>query len=335
MGRLLLFVAVSGVSVLSLLAQAPPAFRLGTFEAEGTTFVGLVTGEHVVRLDRALTPPPRDMNGLIAAYAQLKSQLQSLAIGAAQGKGEHVVARASLKVRPPILPETMLNAAVNYAEHAAEMKQGAPAKVPDSIPGVWQRAAGDKRHNPYLFPKLRSAIVADGEPIQLPPGRDRIDWECELAVVVGRQASRVPVDRAADYIFGYTLQNDVSDRAPRPDGRHGTDWLIGKSHDTFAPLGPFIVPREYVADPQKLAIRFTLNGQVMQDSNTDRMTHTVYELLSYASHILTLQPGDVISTGSPAGVGTARATPIYFKAGDRSVCTIESIGTLSNPVTAG
>jgi 2-keto-4-pentenoate hydratase/2-oxohepta-3-ene-1,7-dioic acid hydratase in catechol pathway len=211
---------------------------------------------------------------------------------------------------------------------------GAPARPPGPIPGIWQRKEGDTRHNPYLFLKSRSAVIADGETIRIPPGRDRIDWECELSVVVGRTASRVSVERAAEFIFGYTLQNDVSDRGGREDGRHGSDWLIGKSHDTFAPLGPFVVPREFVPDPQKLAIRFTLNGRVMQDSSTDRMTHSVAEVLSYASHIMTLSPGDVISTGSPAGVGTARSTPIYMKPGDVAVCSIERIGVLTNPVGA-
>jgi 2-keto-4-pentenoate hydratase/2-oxohepta-3-ene-1,7-dioic acid hydratase in catechol pathway len=128
--------------------------------------------------------------------------------------------------------------------------------------------------------------------------------------------------------------NDVSDRGGRADGRHGSDWQLGKSHDTFAPLGPYVVPRQFVPNPQKLAVKFTLNDTVMQDSNTDRMTHTVFELVEYASHMMTLYPGDLISTGSPAGVGTARATPVYFKPGDRSTCTIESIGTLRNPVEA-
>ena len=181
-------------------------------------------------------------------------------------------------------------------------------------------------------PKAKSAITGNGDPILLPPDRPQIDWECELNVVIGKAASRVKAEQAAEYIFGYTLQNDVSDRGGRPDARHGSDWLIGKSHDTFAPLGPFVVPRAFVPDPQKLAIKFTLNDKLMQDSNTDRMTHTVFELVEYASHILTLKPGDLISTGSPAGVGTARATPIYFKDGDTSTCTIERIGTLRNPV---
>jgi 2-keto-4-pentenoate hydratase/2-oxohepta-3-ene-1,7-dioic acid hydratase in catechol pathway len=202
------------------------------------------------------------------------------------------------------------------------------------IPGIWERAAGDTRHNPYLFPKLPAALVSDGEPIRLPPGRAQIDWECELAVVIGRTADHVAPARAREHIAGYTLQNDVSDRGGRSDGRHGSDWLVGKSHPTFAPLGPFIVPREFIPDPQTLRITFLLNGAVMQDSNTSRMVHTVDELVAYASNIVTLHPGDVISTGSPAGVGTAREKPVYMKHGDTSVCTIEKIGTLSNPVVA-
>jgi 2,4-didehydro-3-deoxy-L-rhamnonate hydrolase len=336
---LLVVLLLSGRLQPGIAAQGAVAYKLGTFEAGDARFVGVVVGDAVARLDQALERPPREMGEVIARYDELKPKLQEFAAAAA-GKGtrpKYVVGPAAVKVRPPILPGTMLNAAVNYIEHEKEMAgAGAlgapPAKPPDAIPGIWPRQPGDTRQNPYLFPKLRSAVIADGEAIRIPAGRDRIDWECELTIVVGKVASRVPVERAVDYIFGYTLENDVSDRGGRGDGRHGSDWLLGKSHDTFAPLGPFVVPREFVPDPQKLAITFTLNGKVMQDSNTSRMTHTVFELLSYASHILTLHPGDAIATGSPAGVGTARATPLYFKPGDQSVCTIESIGTLSNPV---
>jgi 2-keto-4-pentenoate hydratase/2-oxohepta-3-ene-1,7-dioic acid hydratase in catechol pathway len=161
-----------------------------------------------------------------------------------------------------------------------------------------------------------------------------VDWLCELSVVVSKTAARVPVNRAAEYIFGYTLQNDVSDRGGRADRRHGSDWFLQKNHDTFAPLGPFIVPKEFVPDPLNLGQKFTLSGNVMQDSNTSRMTHNMYDMLSYVSNIITLAPGDIIALGSPAGVGTARATPIYMKAGDVGVCTIEKIGTLTNPVVA-
>ncbi len=237
----------------------------------------------------------------------------------------------------------LLSTAVNYTEHALEMTGNSNTaataaavdpKVAQGIPGYWQRRSGDPRHNPYFFVKANSAITGHNDPIILPRGRERIDWECEMNIVIGRTAKHVTRDKAADYIFGYTLMNDVSDRGGRPDGRHGSDWQLGKSHDTFAPLGPYVVPRQFVANPQKLAIKFTLTGKVMQDSNTDRMTHNVFELVEYASHMMTLHPGDLISTGSPAGVGTARATPIYFKDGDTSTCTIESIGTLYNPVKA-
>ena len=133
------------------------------------------------------------------------------------------------------------------------------------------------------------------------------------------------MDRARDYIFGYTIENDVSDRGGRGDTRHGSDWLIAKSHDTFAPMGPFIVPKEFVPDPQKLKVTFKLNGQVMQDANTSLMIHTVFEQVSYASHILTLRPGDVIATGSPAGVGSARNPPIFRRRGiSRNAPTRES-----------
>jgi 2-keto-4-pentenoate hydratase/2-oxohepta-3-ene-1,7-dioic acid hydratase in catechol pathway len=345
MTRAVTCLAVIGLCSLAALesgAQSNTPFKLGSFQFAEAKVTGLVIDDRiVVRLDEADTAIPRDILTIISRYDELRPRLQAIANRIAQQPSSprppYVFDLKSVKVLPPVLPGTILNAAVNYTEHAQEMQRAATAAaaVPASIPGTWERRPGDTRHNPYLFLKARSAVIADGESIRIPPGRDRIDWECELAIVVGRAASRVPVERAAEYIFGYTLENDVSDRGGREDGRHGSDWLIGKSHDTFAPLGPFIVPREFVPDPQKLAIKFTLSGKVMQDSATDRMTHTVSELLSYASHIMTLSPGDVISTGSPAGVGTARATPIYMKPGDVAVCSIERIGVLTNPVAAG
>jgi 2-keto-4-pentenoate hydratase/2-oxohepta-3-ene-1,7-dioic acid hydratase in catechol pathway len=200
------------------------------------------------------------------------------------------------------------------------------------LPGLWTRASDDPRGNPFLFPKLRSSIIADGEPIVLPPGRGSIDFECELVAVIGRTAKRVAPGQAADYIFGYTAMTDVSDREDRADARYGSDWLISKSHDTFGPLGPFVVPAVFVGDPHRLALSYTLNGEVMQDATTALMTHNTFELLSYASHIATLQPGDLLGTGTPGGVGAARVPPVYLKSGDRGACTIETIGTLTNPV---
>jgi 2-keto-4-pentenoate hydratase/2-oxohepta-3-ene-1,7-dioic acid hydratase in catechol pathway len=328
-----------------------PLFKLGTFERQGRTLVGLVRAdETVVDVAAALATlekspsgkpvkAPSDMRDLIARYDELKDKLHAIATDPAVPKAA-VLARSTVKVRPPILdPVTMLNAAVNYTEHGNEMQARTPTPAPSaetlgSPPGLWQRRPDDTRPTPYLFLKPRSALIADGETIRIPPGRDKIDWECELVVVIGRRASHVPLEQVSDYVFGYTLENDVSDRGGRGDTRFGTDWLVGKAHDTFAPLGPFIVPKEFVPDAQKLGIRLTLSGTVMQDSSTARMTHGVYELLHYASNVMTLVPGDVISTGTPSGVGAGRNPQLFMKAGDVAVCTIDGVGTLTNPVAA-
>ncbi len=347
--------AGSAVTVLSAQAPATTSFKLGTFEQKDAPFVGVVLRDALVidlaAADAAMKPAPgiaapRDMKDLIVRYETgVRSRILELIArvnAAGADRPSWVVELSSLKTLPPIMyPQTMLNMAVNYREHAAEM--GAAASSPagpgaalpgtTSAPGIWERRPDDPRWNPYLFTKLPSAVIAAGEPIQLPAGRSQIDWECEMGVVIGARASRVSVDRARDYIFGYTIENDVSDRGGRGDTRHGSDWLIAKSHDTFAPMGPFIVPKEFVPDPQKLKVTFRLNGQVMQDANTSLMIHTVFEQVSYASHILTLRPGDVIATGSPAGVGSARNPPIFLKAGDVSECTYEGVGTLRNPVS--
>ena len=331
-------------------------FKLGTFERDGKRFVGIVLKDtlviDLVAADAALpgaklAAPIVDMKDAVARYDKdLRARVQTIVTQAqaASARPGYVIELASVKTLPPILyPSTMLNVAVNYREHGREMagRTTNPSGAPEpgtappgttSISGIWERRPDDARWNPYMFVKLPSAVIGAGDAIRLPPGRDKIDWECELGVVIGREARQVDVAKAADYIFGYTLENDVSDRGGRGDPRHGGDWLIAKSHDTFAPLGPFVVPKEFVADPQKLAIKFTLNGQLMQDSSTAAMIHDVYELVSYASHITTLRPGDVIATGTPPGVGSGRTPPVFLKPGDVGVCTYEGIGTLTNPV---
>ena len=341
-------------------AQTTTPYKLGTFELTGRGFVGIVLRESVVvdvaaahaaiRTPASTLAAPVDMKDLIVRYdAGLRARIVDIvrsvqAAGAA--RPPYAYDLRAVKILPPIVyPTTMLNVAVNYTEHDREMSQlgdqvtgqGTPTlgrALPGtrSAPGIWERTADDTRWNPYMFMKSPAAIIANGEAIRLPPGRAQVDWECELGVVIGRQATRVPVAEAPSYIFGYTIQNDVSDRGGRGDTRYGSDWVVSKNHDTFAPLGPFITPREFVADPQKLAIRFVLNEQVMQEANTSLMIHSVFEQVGYASSIMTLRPGDVIATGTPAGVGSARTPPVYFKAGDRSVCSYEGIGTLANPV---
>jgi 2-keto-4-pentenoate hydratase/2-oxohepta-3-ene-1,7-dioic acid hydratase in catechol pathway len=324
----------------------PEPYKLGMFRQGARMFVGLVVGDDlVVDLSRANVSAPATLKEVVVGWDQaMADRLGRLAAGARQQPPSFSYPLSQVTALPPIPdPGAMVMAARNYEEHAAEMAAtgrtaGTTAVVDENVragvPGIWTRRQDDPRGNPYLFTKLKSAITGNGDPIILPPGRRMIDWECELTVVVGKTARRVAVDQAQDYIFGYTMMNDVSDREDRPDARYGSDWLLGKSQDTFAPLGPFVVPAAFVPDPQNLAIKFTLNDQLMQDSTTKLMTHSAYELLAYASQLVTLHPGDLLATGTPAGVGTARVPPIYLKAGDRSVCTIEGIGTLSNPVEA-
>jgi 2-keto-4-pentenoate hydratase/2-oxohepta-3-ene-1,7-dioic acid hydratase in catechol pathway len=343
-------------------AQQPPTpFKLGTFELTGRTFVGIVLNESsvidfaaahaAVRTPPSTLAPPVDMKDLIVKYDGLRPRIADIirSVDAAGAKRPaYVHDLKALKVLPPIMfPTTMLNVAVNYAEHDVEMTRvrlGSPGQVAPtsggalpgttSAAGIWERRADDPRWNPYMFMKAPAAIIADGEAIRLPPGRDQVEWECELGVVIGRMASRVPIARALDYIFGYTLENDVSDRGGRGDTRYGSDWLVLKNHDTFAPMGPFITPKEFVRDAGKLTVRFSLNGKVLQEGNTSQMIHEIPEQIAYATNILTLRPGDVIATGTPPGAGSARTPPIFFKPGDRSVCTYEGVGTLSNPVMA-
>jgi 2-keto-4-pentenoate hydratase/2-oxohepta-3-ene-1,7-dioic acid hydratase in catechol pathway len=342
--------------------QAGPRepFKLGTFERQGRAFLGMVLRDaQVVDIASANTAfegrnpaaakvaIPGDMKGLIARYeAGLRERLYAISNEAAGASNapQYVYRLSDVKTLPPVRPAVMLNAAVNYREHGEGIEQQRaragtaalppPAAPSKTAPGIWERKDGDERWNPYLFLKLPTAIIASGEAIRVPTGRVQIDHECELGVVVGKPARHVPLERAADYVFGYTIQNDVSDRGGRGDTRFGSDWLIGKNHDTFAPLGPFIVPKEFVKDPMNLRQVLTLNGEVKQDSNTRQMIHSAYDLLQYASNILTLQPGDVIAGGSPAGTNIERAQPRWMQAGDTVVCTIEGIGTLTNPVVA-
>ena len=362
------FTAAATLAAGLATAQAPATpFKLGTFERQGRPFVGVVLRDTVVidlaaahaavRTPASTIAAPADMKDLIARYdtgvrGRIVEIVRSVEAAGAN-RPAYVYERSALKTLPPIMyPTTMLNVAVNYREHDLEMAimrnadpalkgtfnaaptQGAAPQGTQSAPGYWVRAADDTRWNPYMFMKSPAAIIADGESIRLPPERTRVDWECEMGVVIARQASRVPVGQAASYIFGYTIQNDVSDRGGRGDARYGSDWVIAKNHDTFAPMGPVITPKEFIADPQKLRVTFTLNGQLLQDGNTSFMIHNVFEQVAYASNIITLRTGDVIATGTPAGVGSARMPPIYYKGGDTGTCMYEGIGTLTNPVVA-
>lgn len=340
----------------------PVPFKLGTFERSGQAFVGLVLNDTQVvdiaqanaAFERTTASAPKlttpgDMKQLIARYdTEWNVRLAAIAraVSTAASAPAYAYAIDTLKTLPPVRPSVILNAGGNYAEHTdgiAQQQQraggaaaAAPAPAAVTAPGIWERTAADTRDNPYLFLKSPTVVIGANDPIVMPRGRTRIDFECEFDIVVGKPARHVTVATAADYIFGYTIQIDVSDRGGRGDRKMGgSDWLVGKNHDTFGPLGPFIVPKAFVKDPMNTRHTFTLNGQVMQDSNTNRMSHNIYELLHYASNILTLNPGDVISGGSPAGTNIERAEPRWMRAGDTAVCVVEGIGTQKHAVVAG
>ena len=367
---LVLALAVAVIGSAGLDAQAGGAavpFKLGTFEQGGRTFPGLVLRDtQIVDIARAnaayesanasaprLTAPA-DMKLLIARYdTEWRPRLAAIArtVSSASAAPPYAYAVSAVKVLPPVRPSVQLNAGANYVEHeqgiatnqaraggggAAGGRGPAPAApAAQTAPGIWERKPGDTRDNPYLFQKSPTVIIGANDPIVVPRGRVQIDFECEFATVIAKPAHYVPVDKAADFIFGYTAHHDVSDRGGRGDRKMGgSDWLIGKNHDTFGPLGPYIVPKEFIKDPMHTRHTMYLNNVVMQDSNTDRMSHNIYELLSFASNIITLSPGDVISGGSPAGTNIERADPRWMRPGDMAKCDIEGIGTLNNPVVA-
>jgi 2-keto-4-pentenoate hydratase/2-oxohepta-3-ene-1,7-dioic acid hydratase in catechol pathway len=345
--QMILFSALGVVATTFVAAAEVRPFKVGTFDAQGRVFVGAVVDDSVVidlgaaasGLKKSASAAPRDMRDLIARYDSGMRDLIVAAVAGATARGatpSYALDLHKVRTLAPVMPQTMMNAAVNYTDHASEMGRGSAASAPppgaQSVPGLWERKPDDTRWNPYLFLKAPAAIIASGEAIRLPPARDQIDYECEMAVVIGKAADHVPVTEARAHIFGYTVHLDVSDRSGQRNERFGSDWLVGKSHATFAPLGPYIVPKEFIADPQKLKIQYTLNGKLMQDADTSLMVHSIDELVSYGSNILPLQPGDVINTGTPAGVGAGRKPPVFLKAGDRSSCTYASIGTLVNTV---
>jgi 2-keto-4-pentenoate hydratase/2-oxohepta-3-ene-1,7-dioic acid hydratase in catechol pathway len=218
----------------------------------------------------------------------------------------------SIDFLPAVYPGKILAIGRNYVDHAIE----GGAAPPEA---------------PLLFNKLPNSLSAHNAPIVLPPISVKVDYEAELAVVIGSRARRVSEAAALGHIFGYTLINDVSARDLQfGDGQ----WTRGKGLDTFAPLGPFITTRDEIKDVQALKIEGRLNGEVMQSSNTGKMIFQVAYLVSYLSQGITLEPGDVIATGTPEGVGIFRDPPVLLKAGDVFEVTIEKLGTLRNPVIA-
>jgi 2-keto-4-pentenoate hydratase/2-oxohepta-3-ene-1,7-dioic acid hydratase in catechol pathway len=323
-------------------------FKLATFQAEGKTRLGLVLGPRILDIEAAQaavvqelglrgTPPmPRDMRALIEDYERLAPQLYRIAnrfkdanadAPAFAFRVERVAIAAPIKY-----PYNLLAIAANYKLHAGEM-------FPPGSPQQKAALEADQdKEDPVFFAKSpRSCIIDPDEAYVMPPGRN-IDWEGELAIVIGKQALNVTTAQAHDYVFGYSIMYDVSDRGgqgrPLTGMFPGPNWFSGKSRDKCAPFGPFIVPKEFAPNPPHFHIVTKVNGVVKQDGNTANWIWDEAHMVRYLTSILTLYPGDVISSGTPDGVGAGRKPPEFVKPGDVVTIDVDGIGTLRTPMKA-
>ncbi len=230
-----------------------------------------------------------------------------------RGAWKHDPARCTLLAPVPD-PAKIVCLGLNYRDHAAESGMDVPTE-------------------PILFGKYASALIGHGAPIVLPASSHEVDYEAELVVVIGRGGKDIPRERALEYVGGYAVGNDVSARDWQL-GKPGKQWMAGKTFDTFAPVGPAVVTADEVPDPGALGIRLRLNGRTMQDSSTAQLVFPVDEVVAYLSRIFTLEPGDLIFTGTPPGVGMARKPPVWLRPGDVVEVEIDGLGTLGNPVVA-
>jgi 2-keto-4-pentenoate hydratase/2-oxohepta-3-ene-1,7-dioic acid hydratase in catechol pathway len=345
-------VALCLPAVASAQVSAAESFKVGTFEIDGRPQVGIVMRDHlIVELDAAnaalerndaypAVPLPTDMLELIERYEYgLQRRLYEIVNHLVEGdllgndRPAYVHEVGDVRTLPPIMyPGKVLNAAVNFYSHVDE--SGTDAERAEA-----RLQRRENRGVPYLFMKpSRGAVVGNGTPIVIPYGRDRTDWEVELGTVIGRRAKYVSADHAEAYVFGYMVSLDISDRGGRPPGGNPlqSDWFVGKGHDTFAPQGPWIVPKEFYGNPMEV-LRQTLSvgDEAMQEATAGDMIHSLWELIEYGSSIVTLFPGDVINNGTSGGtgVGTAvRGAQRFLQPGEVVTATIDGIGTLVMPV---
>ncbi|MEN6622217.1 MAG: fumarylacetoacetate hydrolase family protein [Smithella sp.] len=247
-------------------------------------------------------------------YSKKSPDKARLIEGNVFGDFKVTVGKAKIEqVLAPLAPVNILALGINYKKHGDETAMSSPEQ-------------------PTLFLKATTSIIGHQGSIILPAaGPNQVDYEAELAVIIGKKAKNIKTAEAMDFIMGYTCANDISARDWQFDRQKG-QWARGKSFDTFCPLGPWIVPKEEIADPDNLKIRTILNGKIVQDSNTSQMIFNIREIISNLSKSLTLLPGTVILTGTPDGVGFTRKPPLFLKEGDTVSVEIEKIGTLTNKV---
>ena len=282
--------------------------KLVTFTQAGSTRIGVLDNSGVVDLAAAAPDLPREM----CAFLEAGNDALATARHAA-GNGSGRLNLSDVKIEAPILrPPKILAVGLNYKDHIAESGM----KTPEF---------------PMIFNKQSTSVTGPTDVIHIPRASDQVDYECELGVVIGRRCRHVPKNRAQEVIVGYTIVNDVSVR----------DWQLrvptftmGKSWDTHCPLGPCIVTSDEIGDPHGLSIKTWVNGELRQNSNTHELLFNCFELVEHLSTAFTLEPGDVISTGTPSGVGFAMKPPQYLQSGDTVKIAIDKIGEIENQVIA-
>ena len=279
--------------------------KLVSFGEKGQERVGVVVDGEILDLATSDVSLPDSVMGLLeqGALGEVTRVLE-------RGAGNRIP-EDSVRLGAPIpRPSKIVCVGLNYRDHAEE--QGVPLPI-----------------HPLLFSKASSTVVGPYDDVVLPEESKQVDYEVELAIVIGRQATKVSEADAYDYIAGYTVTNDVSGRDIQ---FRQEQWHQGKSYDTFCPMGPYLITKDEIPDPNTLSVKLVLNGETLQDSNTDNLIFNVPTLVSRISHIMTLFPGDLISTGTPAGVGVFRDPKILLKSGDYMETYVAGIGTLKNNV---
>jgi 2-keto-4-pentenoate hydratase/2-oxohepta-3-ene-1,7-dioic acid hydratase in catechol pathway len=275
--------------------------KLVTFRrADGGVEPGVVQGDRVAGLAAA---GYLDMISVLRAGDEIRNRVGGL----------EAIPLSSVTLMAPIpRPPKLICVGLNYRDHALESKM--------EIPTV-----------PTIFNKFPNTVIGPGDAIVLPQSSTKPDYEAEFAFVIGKGGRHIPAERWREHVYGYTIVNDVS---ARDFQMATTQWLMGKTFDTFAPMGPVLVTADEIADPHALDISLTINGEILQNSNTRELIFKVPDLVAFLSSVVTLEPGDVVSTGTPAGVGFARKPPRFLRAGDDVVVKVAGIGELRNPVVA-
>jgi 2,4-didehydro-3-deoxy-L-rhamnonate hydrolase len=311
-------------------------FKLGTFaKPGGKPFAALVLGDDIIALgslQAGAFGSASSIDALLNDWDANFAWLQDVVADIEQeGLPSGTAKLQNLRPLPPVArPGKMFYAAQNFQEHVDEMlRAGMTSATGPKFTGEKSTSA------PYLFLKAPSTLAGAYDDIAIPAGMKKIDWEAEIALAIGKPGKRIKAERALDHVAGFMTTNDVSARdlqirADRPGLR--SDWLNGKSHDNFAPMGPFLVPRAFVPDHKNLFIRLTVDGEVKQDGNTSQFIFTPEEQIEYASNILTLESGDIFSCGTCGGVG--QGTNTFLKVGDVMETEIESLGKMRNRLIA-